>query len=418
MGANGRVRVVVTGIGVVSSLGIGRDEVWRAATEGRSGARTIANHDMGESRVTIGCEAHDFVPGDFMDHKAARRMDRFSQFAVAAARLALDDAGLAIEGDGTGVGTVIASAGGGGGVREDQHRLMLERGPDRVSPFAIPATVPNMGAAQVSMLLGLRGPVTTTCNACAAGTDAIGTATAILRRGDADVMLAGGADAMLTPFWVAAFDAMRVLSHRNDDPPGAPRPFDRSRDGFLIGEAGAVLVLEPLDAAVARGATIICEVAGYGASADAHHITDPDPTGEPQARAVRAALRDAGLAPEQVDYVNLHGGASQPGDPAEARILHAALGAEVAARTAVSATKSMHGHTMGAAGALEGALTAMAVQHGILPPTLNLTDPDPDCLPLDHVAGTARRAPVRAAISTSFGLGGHNAVVALTAAER
>jgi 3-oxoacyl-[acyl-carrier-protein] synthase II len=223
---------------------------------------------------------------------------------------------------------------------------------------------------------------------------------------------------MLTPFWVAAFDAMRVLSHRNDDPAGAQRPFDRSRDGFVIGEAGAVLVLEPLDAAVARGATIICEVAGYGSSADAHHITDPDPTGEPQARAVRAALRDAGLAPEDVGYVNLHGGASRPGDPAEARILHAALGAEVAARTPVSATKSMHGHTMGAAGALEGALTAMAIQDGLIPPTRNLTDPDPDCLPLDHVAGTARRAPLRAALSASFGLGGHNAVVALTAAER
>ena len=417
MGADGRRRVVVTGIGVVCSLGIGREQVWEAAREGRSGARTIANHDMGESRVTIGCEAHDFVPGDFMEHKAARRMDRFSQFAVAAARLALDDAGLSIAGDGTGVGTVIASAGGGGGVREDQHKLMLERGPDRVSPFAIPATVPNMGAAQASMMLGLRGPVTTTCNACAAGTDAIGTATAILRRGDADVMLAGGADAMLTPFWVAAFDAMRVLSHRNDDPAGAARPFDRSRDGFLIGEAGAVLVLEPLDAALARGASIVCEVAGYGASADAHHITDPDPTGAPQARAVLAAMADAGLRPEDVGYVNLHGGASQPGDPAEARILHTALGAEVAARTPVSATKSMHGHTMGAAGALEGALTALAVRDGVIPPTLNLTDPDPDCLPLDHVAGTARRGPVRAALSASFGLGGHNAVVAMTAVE-
>ncbi len=418
MGANGRLRVVVTGIGVVSSLGIGRDAVWTAAREGRSGARTIANHEMGESRVTIGCEAHDFVPGDFMDHKTARRMDRFSQFAVAAARLALDDAGLTIDGDGVGVGTVIASAGGGGGVREDQHKLMLERGPDRVSPFTIPATVANMGAGQVSMLLGLRGPVTTTCNACAAGTDAIGAATAILRRGDADVMLAGGADAMLTPFWVAAFDAMRVLSHRNEDPPGAARPFDRSRDGFLIGEAGAVLVLEPLDAALARGARIVCEVAGYGASADAHHITDPDPTGAPQARAVRAALADAGLRPEEVGYVNLHGGASQPGDPAEARILHAALGPEVAARTPVSATKSLHGHCMGAAGALEGALTALAVHDGVLPPTLNLTDPDPECLPLDHVAGAARPAPLRAALSTSFGLGGHNAAVALTAVER
>lgn len=416
--ANGRLRVVVTGIGLVSSQGVGREEVWRAASEGRSGAGPVESFDVSGSRVRIACEARAFVPGDFMDRKAARRMDRYSQLAVAAARLALDDAGLVVGGDGVGVGAVIASAGGGGAAREEQHRLMLDRGPDRVSPFAIPATVANMGAAQVSIALGLRGPVTTTCNACAAGTDAIGAAAAILRRGEAEAMLAGGADAMLTPFWLAAFDAMRVLSRRNDDPAGAARPFDRSRDGFLIGEAGAVLVLEPLEAAQARGASILCEVAGYGASADAYHITDPDPSGAPQARAVSGALREAGLDPAEVDYVNLHGGASRPGDPAEARILHAALGESVASRTAVSATKSMHGHCMGAAGALEAALTAMAVTEGLIPPTLNLTDPDPDCLPLDHVAGAARVADVRAALSTSFGLGGHNAALALTALDR
>ena len=415
--ANGRVRVAVTGIGVVSPLGIGREEMWRSVEEGRSGAGLITLFDASDLPVRMACEAHGFEPTDFMDRRAARRMDRYAQFAVASAKLAVADAGLPIDRDGEGIGAIIANGGSGATSREEQHIALLERGVDRVSPFAIPLSVANMGAGQVSMELGLHGPVTAVSTACAAGTDAIGTALDILRRGDARAMLAGGADTLVTPYFVAGFDAMRVLSHRNDDPAGAARPFDRDRDGFLIGEAGAVLVLERLDDARARGAEVICELAGYGASADAYHITDPDPTGEPQARAVTAALEDAGIAPAQVDHVNAHGGASKPGDPTELLALRLALGDEAAARVAVSATKSMHGHCMGATGALEAAITALAVREGLVPPTINLTELDPACGGVDHVANAARPADLRVAMSTSFGLGGHNAALIVTRAE-
>jgi len=415
--ANGRVRVAVTGIGVVSPLGIGREEMWRSVEEGRSGAGLITLFDASDLPVRMACEAHGFEPTDFMDRRAARRMDRYAQFAVASAKLAVADAGLPIDRDGEGIGAIIANGGSGATSREEQHIALLERGVDRVSPFAIPLSVANMGAGQVSMELGLHGPVTAVSTACAAGTDAIGTALDILRRGDARAMLAGGADTLVTPYFVAGFDAMRVLSHRNDDPAGAARPFDRDRDGFLIGEAGAVLVLERLDDARARGAEVICELAGYGASADAYHITDPDPTGEPQARAVTAALEDAGIAPAQVDHVNAHGGASKPGDPTELLALRLALGDEAAARVAVSATKSMHGHCMGATGALEAAITALAVREGLVPPTINLTELDPACGGVDHVANAARPAGLRVAMSTSFGLGGHNAALIVTRAE-
>jgi 3-oxoacyl-[acyl-carrier-protein] synthase II len=407
----------VTGIGVVSPLGIGREEMWRSASEGRSGAGLITLFDASDWPVRMACEAHGFDPADFMDRRVARRMDRYAQFAVAAARLAVADAGLPIDRDGEGIGAIIGNGGSGATSREEQHAVLLERGPDRVSPFAIPLSVANMGAGQVSMELGLRGVVTAVCTACAAGTDAIGTALDVLRRGDARVMLAGGADTLISPYFVAGFDAMRVLSHRNDDPAGAARPFDRDRDGFLVGEAGAVLVLEPLDDARARGAEVICELAGYGASADAHHITDPDPTGEPQARAVAAAIEDAGISPDQVDHVNAHGGGSRPGDPTELRALRLALGDEAAARVAVSATKSMHGHCMGATGALEAAITALALREGVVPPTINLREVDPTCLGVDHVANEARAADLRVAMSTSFGLGGHNAALVLTRAE-
>ncbi len=409
-----RVRVVMTGIGVACPLGIGREEMWDSVVAGRSGAGLITLFDTTDYGVRIACEVSGFDPSDFMDRKAARRMDRFAQLAVAAARLALADSGLPIDDDGAGIGAIIGNGGSGTISREEQHRVMLERGPDRVSPFAIPLSVANMGAGQVSIELGLRGPVTAVCTACAAGTDAIGVATETIRRGDARAMLAGGGDTLISPFFVAGFDAMRVLSRRNDDPAGAARPFDRERDGFLVGEAGAVVVLERLEDARARGARIFCEVAGYGASADAHHLTDPDPDGTAQARAVRAALDDAGLSPEDVDHVNAHGGASKPGDPAEVRMLKLVLGEEVASRVAVSATKSMHGHCMGATGALEAAITGLAVHEGVLPPTINLHTVDPECAGVDHVANASRPADVRVALSASYGLGGHNAVLALT----
>ncbi len=411
---NGRTRVVMTGVGVVCPLGIGREEMWRSVLAGRSGAGPITLFDTTDSDVRIACEAHGFVPTDFIDHKAARRMDRYAQLAVAAARLAVADADFTIDGDGAGIGAIIGNGGSGTISREEQHRVMLERGPDRVSPFAIPLSVANMGAGQVSIELGLRGPVTAMCTACAAGTDAIGTAAEVIRRGDARSMLAGGGDTLISPYFVAGFDAMRVLSHRNNDPAGAARPFDKDRDGFLVGEAGAVVVLERLEDAQARGAQIICEIAGYGASSDGHHITDPDPSGAPQARAVRAALEDAGIAPQDVDHVNAHGGASKPGDPAEVKMLQIVLGEEKAARVAVSATKSMHGHCMGATGALEAAITGLALRESMLPPTINLHTIDPACVGVDHVANVARPADIRVALSASYGLGGHNAVLALT----
>jgi 3-oxoacyl-[acyl-carrier-protein] synthase II len=407
-------RVVITGIGVVCPLGIGREEMWRSVSEGRSGAGLITLFDTSDLPVRMACEAHGFDPADFMDRRAARRMDRYAQLAVAAARLALDDASLPVEDDGAGFGAIIGNGGSGAISREEQYRIMLERGPDRVSPFAIPLSVANMGAGQVSIELGLRGPVTAVCTACAAGTDAIGTAANVIRRGDARAMLAGGGDTLISPFFVAGFEAMRVLSHRNDDPATAARPFDLDRDGFLVGEAGAVVVLERRDDALARGAEIVCELAGYGATEDAHHITDPDPHGIAQARAVRVALADAGLEPGEVDHVNAHGGGSRAGDPVEVRMLKAALGEEVAARVAVSATKSMHGHCMGATGALEAAITAMALHEGLLPPTINLSEVDPECRGVDHVANVARPADIRVALSASYGLGGHNAVLAMT----
>ncbi len=413
MSDNGRPAVVVTGIGLVSSLGIGKDDTWRALRDGHSGAGPITRFDSTHHRVHVACEATEFSPGDFMPARAARRMDMFAQFGVAAARLAVEDAGLQI-GDGERVGAVIGSGAGGAATREQQMLTMMERGPDRVSPLAIPATVTNMAAAQVSLDLGIRGPVTAPCTACASGTDAIGLGAATLRRGDADAVLAGGAEALVTPFWVAAFDAMTVLSRRDGDPTEASRPYSADRDGFLIGEAGAVLVLERAEDARARGATPLAAIAGYGTSADAYHLTDPDPDGVPQALAVSMAIADSGLAAESFDYVNSHGGASKPGDPAEIRALRAALGEERAREVLVSTTKPIHGHCMGAAGALEAAITVMAMGDGWIPATRNLTEVDAECAGMEHVLGAPGRAvDVPAAISTSFGLGGQNSAIAI-----
>jgi 3-oxoacyl-[acyl-carrier-protein] synthase II len=408
-----RRRVVMTGIGLICALGVGREDVWRRALAGTPGAAPISGIDIGDAPVRMACQARDFVVEDFVDRRLARRADRVSHFALAAAKLALADAHLRVSDDGREIGCILGCGTGGNHVRDANHTTMLERGVDRISPFAIPYSMCNHPPAEVAMQLGLRGPTMAMVTACAAGTDAIGTSTAVIRRGDAEVMLAGGTEAMITPLWLAGFDAMRVLSHHRDDPASAVRPFDVSRDGFLIGEGASIMVLEELEYATSRGARIICEITGYGASADAHHITDPDPTGQSQARAMRAAIADAGITPSAIGYVNAHGGASRPGDPSEIAALRRVLGDDHAARTAVSATKSMHGHCMGATGAVEGALTALAVADGRVPPTINLTDLDPECAGVDHVVGTAREVRLEAALSTNSGLGGHNAAIVL-----
>ena len=413
-----RPRVVVTGLGMVTSLGIGWRENWEAAIAGRSGAGPITSYEPVDTPTKIACEVTGFDPTDFMDRKVARRMDRFAHLAVAAGRLALEDAGLAVTpAEAPRAGAVVGSGIGGLNTFTQQTLLAEERGVDRVSPFFIPAVIANMAAAQVSMELGLQGPLSCVTTACASGNHALGDAPAAIRAGRADVMLAGGTEASVTRVGIAAFNAMRALSTRNDDPEGASRPFDRGRDGFVMGEAGAIVVLERLEHALARGAAPICEVLGYGLTGDAPHLTAPAPTGRAPAAAIAMALADAGVEPSQVDYVNAHATSTPVGDTSEIRALKLALGEDVARRVMVSSTKSMHGHCLGAAGGVEGALTALTIREGVIPPTINLHDLDPECAGVDHVANEARRADVRTAVSTAFGFGGHNAIMVLGRVE-
>ena len=417
-GDGGRRRVVVTGLGLVTALGIGWRETWDAAVAGRSGAAPIETFAPVDTDTAIACEVTGFDPADFIDRRSARRMDRFSQLAVAAGRLALEDAALEIDADARArAGAVVGSGIGGLATFVSQTVVVDHRGPDRASPLFIPMVIANMAAAHVSMELKLQGPLSCTSTACASGNHALGDAAEVIRRGQADVMLAGGSEATINRTGIAAFNAMRALSTRNDDPEGASRPFDLGRDGFVMGEAGAILVLEDLDHARARGARAYCEVLGYGLTGDAHHVTEPDPSGTAPAAAVTMALEAAGVAPERVDYVNAHATSTPVGDKSEIRALRRALGDEVAARTMVSSTKSMHGHCLGAAGGVEGGLTALAIREGLVPPTINLTDVDPDCAGVDHVANRAREADIGVAISTAFGFGGHNAVLVLGRAE-
>lgn len=408
-------RVVVTGLGMVTPLGVGWQANWRAAIAGESGASVIDGwDDAPDTASTIACQVRGFDVADFVDRKEARRMDRFCHLAIAAGKLAVEDAGLKLDATTSGrAGAIVGSGIGGLHAFNDQTILCHQRGPDRISPFFIPLVIANMAAAHVSMALGLRGPVSCTTTACASGNHALGDATDAIRLGRADVMLAGGAESSITRVGVAAFNAMRALSTRNDDPARASRPFDADRDGFVMGEAGAILVLESLEHAVRRGAHVYCEILGYGLTGDAHHLTEPDPTGVAPAAAVTMALADAGVEPEQVQYVNAHATSTPVGDPSEVRVLRRALGDEHAARTLVSSTKSMHGHCLGAAGGVEGALTALAIREGMVPPTINLDRVDPECVGVDHVANTAREARVDIAISNAFGFGGHNATLVM-----
>jgi 3-oxoacyl-[acyl-carrier-protein] synthase II len=412
MSVNGRRRVVITGLGAVSPLGNDVETTWRNLIAGESGAGPITHFDATDYPVRFACELKDFEPTQWIERKQARRMDRFAQMIVAAARQAEADSGIDIANEGDRVGASIATGIGGLQSYQDCYDTLLERGPDRVNPFAIPAIIPNMGAGWVSMELGTRGPLASQCTACAASNMAIGDGTDQIRLGRADMMLCGGTEAAVNEIGIAGFGAMRALSRRNDDPKRASRPFDAERDGFVMGEAAAVVVLEELEHARARGAKIYAELAGYGLSSDARHVTEPDPTGENPARAMKYAFGDAGIEPSEIDYINAHGTSTPLGDASETRVIKKALGEEHARNTPVSSTKGATGHCLGAAGAVEAMFSILAICDGKLPPTINQEVEDPEC-DLDYIPNEARDADVRIAVSNSFGFGGHNACVVL-----
>jgi 3-oxoacyl-[acyl-carrier-protein] synthase II len=404
----GRRRVVITGLGAVTPLGLDPESSWSSLLAGESGAGPITQFDHSDYPVHFACEVKDFDPTDYVDRKAARRMDRFTHLILAAARQAEADSGIDIAKEAVRIGAAIAT--GIGGLRSFQecYETLATRGPDRVNPFSIPAIIPNLGAGWVSIELGTRGPLLSECTACAASNMAIGDGTDAIRLGRADVMFCGGTEAAVCAVGIAGFGAMRALSRRNDDPRRASRPFDAGRDGFVMGEAGAVLVLEELEHAKARGARIYAEVVGYGLSSDAKHITEPDPTGP--VSALKMALGDASVGEGEIDYINAHATSTPVGDASETKMLKLALGAENAYKTPVSGTKGATGHCLGAAGAIEAMFTVLAVRDGKLPPTINYEVVDADC-DLDYVPNESRDADVRVAVSNSFGFGGHNACV-------
>jgi 3-oxoacyl-[acyl-carrier-protein] synthase II len=408
---NERRRVVITGIGMVTPLANDVETSWRRLLAGDSGAAEITLFDHSGYPVHFACELKDFEPTNWIDHKSARRMDRFAQMILAAARQAHDDSGIDISADPERVGASIATGIGGLRSFQDCYDILKERGPDRVSPFSIPCIIPNMGAGWVSIELGTKGPLMSECTACAASNMAIGDAVDEIRMGRADAMIAGGTEAPITRVGIAGFDAMRALSRRHDDPERASRPFDKGRDGLVMGEAAGALVLEELSRAQVRGAKIYAEIVGYGMSADAAHMTEPDPTGQSPARAMKMAIADAGVDPTAIGYVNAHATSTPLGDSAETKVVKIALGEEHARRTPISSTKGATGHCFGAAGAIEAIFTTLALQERVVPPTINLETADPDC-DLDYVPNVRREVPdLEVAVSNSFGFGGHNASV-------
>ncbi|MBN1320886.1 MAG: beta-ketoacyl-ACP synthase II [Thermoleophilia bacterium] len=402
-------RVVVTGVGVVSPVGIGKKLFLDSLLAGRPGVKLIERFDTTDFPVKIAAEIRDFDPSSFIDKKWAKRMDLYAQYGASAATMALEDSGYPIDEDPYAVGALIGSGVGGLYTFYDQIGVLLEKGPNRVSPFFIPMMIPNMASACSSILLGLKGPVNATCTACAAGTMALGDAFSLIRRGDATAMFAGGAEAAVNQVGMAAFAACRAISARNDEPEKASRPFSTGRDGFVMGEGSGVLVLEEMEHALKRGAHIYAEMVGYGMTADAFHLTEPDDTGEPAGLAMTRALRDADIDPSEVDYVNAHGTSTPLGDVMETKAIKSSLG-DHAYKVMVSSSKSMFGHCLGAAGGLEAAATVLCMEVGKVAPTINLDEPDPAC-DLDYVPNVAREATVRVAMSNSFGFGGHNAAI-------
>ncbi|MEA1959006.1 MAG: beta-ketoacyl-ACP synthase II [Chloroflexota bacterium] len=400
--------MVVTGIGMVTPLGVDALSTWNALVAGQSGVGYITQYDPSITETKIAAEVKGFDPSQYLDRKELRHMDRFVQFAVVSALQAVEHAGLKslnLEE----AGTIIGVGLGGLNTLLSQYQIMMDRGAERISPFLIPMMIPDMASGQVSITLGAKGPNFCTVSACASGSDAIGTSFEVIKRGKAQVMITGGAESVITPIAIGGFNAARALSTRNDEPQRASRPFDAERDGFIVGEGAAVLILESLAHAEGRGATILAELAGYGSTSDAYHITQPADGGEGGARAMSAALREVGLEPGQIDYINAHGTSTQLNDKNETAAIKTVFGTD-AYRIPVSSTKSMTGHLLGAAGGVEAAVCVLAIRNGVVPPTTNYTTPDPDC-DLDYVPNEARKMPVSSVLSNVFGFGGHNSTL-------
>lgn len=404
-------RVVITGMGVVHSLGFGLDSFWSSIKEGKCGISMISRFDATDFDTKIAAEIKDFEPTAFMDKKEAKRMDLFNQYAMAAVKMAMEMSGLKMENeDSFRAGVIVGSGIGGIETLEDQHLTLVNKGPGRVSPFFIPMMIANMASGRIAIEYGLQGFNECVVSACATGNNAIGDAFKVIQRGDADIMVAGGAEAAITPLSIAGFCSNKALS-ANNDPLAACRPFDADRDGFIMGEGSGILVLEELEHARNRGAAIYGEIIGYGCTNDAHHITAPHPEGLGGIRAMQMAIKDAGIKPEDISYINAHGTSTPLNDPGETKVIKAVFG-EYAYKLAVSSTKSMTGHLLGAAGAVEAIITAMALKEGFLPPTINYKTPDPEC-DLDYVPNKGRSAGIKYALSNALGFGGHNASIIL-----
>jgi 3-oxoacyl-[acyl-carrier-protein] synthase II len=401
-------RVVITGVGMITPLGIGVEQSWNGLLAGRSGIGKITQFDAANFPTRIAGEVAGFNPEDYIEPKEIKKMDRFIHFALAAAQMAMNDSGLKITDENAERAGVIVGS-GIGGLRsiEHYHSVLLEKGPRRITPFFIPMLVVNLASGQISIRFGAKGPNSAVVTACATGSHAIGDAFKIIQRGDADAMIAGGTEAVITPLGIGGFNAMKALSTRNDEPEKASRPFDMDRDGFIMGEGAGIMILESLETALERGAGIYAEIAGYGMAADAYHITAPSPNGEGAARCMKMALKDAGVEPSVVNYINAHGTSTKAGDEIETYAIKTVFG-EYAYKIPVSSTKSMTGHLLGAAGGVESVISILSIKDDIIPPTINLDTPDPEC-DLDYVPKQARRTTVNYALSNSFGFGGTNA---------
>ena len=405
-------RVVVTGVGLVTPLGTGVDKTWEGICSGRSGVDLITRFDTSDYDVKIAAEVKDFDPEVFMEKKVAKNLELFVQYAVAAAGMALQDANFTVtEENATRVGSITGTGLGGLPTIEKYHQVCQEKGPRRITPFFIPMVIPNMGAGQISIIYKTKGPNLATCTACAAGTHAVGEAFRSVARGDADVVITGGSESVICPLAVGGFNSMKALSRRNDEPTKASRPFDRDRDGFIISEGAGILILEELEHAKARGAKIYAEMVGYGLSGDGYHMAAPPEDGDGAVRCMRMALADAGMKPEDIDYINAHGTSTPLNDVVETRAIKTVFG-EHAKKLAISSTKSMTGHMLGGAGGIEAVFTALSLHYQIAPPTINCENPSDEC-DLDYVPNQARKMAMRAAVSNSFGFGGTNAVIVM-----